>query len=388
MKKIAILGSTGSIGRQTLAVIKELHDHFKVVALAAHSNYRLIADQAWQFKPEVTALSDQEAALKLQKLNGHKIGNVLSGPEGLLSVATWPTADLIVLAQVGFSGFEPLVAALQAGKNVALANKESLVIGGEILEKLQLLDPDRLYPIDSEHSAIWQSLRGSAYEDIEKIYLTASGGPFFGYKREMLETVTPEMALQHPNWEMGQKITVDSATLMNKGLEVIEAKWLFGIKPQQIEVVVHRQSIVHSMVEYVDGSLIAQLGLPDMRVAIQYALTYPQRKHSSRKRFSPYEQQLSFAYPDRHNFPCLDLAYRALNEGKTMPAVLNGANEIAVQEFLAGKIKFTEIPTIIAGVMDKHSVVPIESVKDVIEADRWSRHHATEIASELTGRVN
>ncbi len=388
MKRIAILGSTGSIGRQTLAVIKELDQHFKVVALAAHSNDVVIAEQVRQFQPEVTVLCDQEAALKLQGHSGVDATTILSGPEGMIAAATWPSADLVVLAQVGFSGFEPLVAALKAGKNVALANKESLVIGGEILEKLQLLDPERIYPIDSEHSAIWQSLRGSAYEDIEKIYLTASGGPFFGYELEALERVTPEMALKHPNWQMGRKITIDSATLMNKGLEVIEAKWLFNLKPEQIEVIVHRQSIVHSMVEFIDGSLIAQLGLPDMRIAIQYALTYPQRKYSPRKRFCPFEQQLNFDYPDRHNFPCLDLAFQALAEGKTMPAVLNGANEIAVTEFLAGRIRFTEIPTVIAGVMDKHMVVPIDSVSAVIEADRWSRHAAAEIVSELTGRVN
>ncbi len=388
MKRIAILGSTGSIGRQTLAVIKELDQYFKVVALAAHSSDDLIADQARQFQPEVTVLYDQEAALKLQGQRGIDATTILSGPEGLLAAATWPSADLVVLAQVGFSGFEPLIAALKAGKNVALANKESLVIGGEILEKLQLLDPERIYPIDSEHSAIWQSLRGSAYEDIEKIYLTASGGPFFGYELEALERVTPEMALKHPNWQMGRKITIDSATMMNKGLEVIEAKWLFNLKPEQIEVIVHRQSIVHSMVEFIDGSLIAQLGLPDMRIAIQYALTYPQRKYSSRKRFCPFEQQLNFDCPDRHNFPCLDLAYQALAAGKTMPAVLNGANEIAVNEFLAGRIRFTEIAKVIAGVMDKHVVVPIDSVSAVIEADRWSRQAAAEIVSELTGRVN
>lgn len=388
MKRIAILGSTGSIGRQTLAVIKELDQHFKVVALAAHSSTDAIADQARQFQPEVTVLCDQEAAIKLQGQGGLEDTTILSGPEGLIAAATWPSADLVVLAQVGFSGFEPLVAALKAGKNVALANKESLVIGGEILEKLQLLNPERIYPIDSEHSAIWQALRGSVYKDIEKIYLTASGGPFFGYEPEMLKRVTPEMALKHPNWNMGQKISIDSATMMNKGLEVIEAKWLFNLKPEQIEVVVHRQSIVHSMVEFIDGSLIAQLGLPDMRIAIQYALTYPQRLYSSRKRFCPYEQQLKFDYPDLKNFPCLDLAYQALAAGKTMPAVLNGANEIAVSDFLAGRIRFTEIPAVIAGVMDKHTLVSIDSVSDVIEADRWSRHEAAEIVSELTGRMN
>lgn len=388
MKRIAVMGSTGSIGRQTLAVIKELGSQYPVVALTAGSSVDAIREQASEFNPEVIAIYDETAAGRLQDLAADKEIIVLKGVEGLVSAASWSSADLIVLAQVGFSGFEPLVAALKAGKYVALANKESIVIGGEILEEMELLDRERIFPIDSEHSAIWQCLRGSDYKDIEKVYLTASGGPFYGCELAELEKVTPEMALKHPNWSMGKKITVDSATMMNKGLEVIEAKWLFDLEPEQIEVMIHRQSIIHSMVEYVDGSIIAQIGLPDMRVAIQYALTYPERRVSNRDKYNPFGQTLTFEYPDRVNFPCLDLAYQALKAGKTMPAVLSGANEIAVNCFLSGGIKFTEIPKVIKGVMDEHITPADLNIESLVEADRWSRLRASKIVSELTGKVN
>jgi 1-deoxy-D-xylulose-5-phosphate reductoisomerase len=386
-KRIAILGSTGSIGRQTLEVIDALGSGYRVVALTAASSDQLLAEQVIRFKPEMAALSDEEAAERMAKsLNGSECC-LMKGLEGQIAAAVWPNADLVVMAQVGFSGFEPLIAALREGKKVALANKESLVIGGEILERLGLLSRDLIIPVDSEHSAIRQCLGSAPPLEVERVYLTASGGPFYGWSSEELEKVTPEMALKHPNWKMGRKISIDSATMMNKGLEVIEAKWLFNLSLDRIEVVVHRQSIIHSMVEYIDGSILAQLGLPDMRTAIQYALTYPERKKSRVKRYDPFGERLTFDRPDRDNFPCLDLACRSAKIGGTMPAVLNGANEIAVEYFLNGSIKFTEIPVIISRVMQKHDSIAVPEIEDIIDADCWSRREAAGIANELGGKV-
>ncbi len=386
-KKIALLGSTGSIGRQTLEVIETLGRGYRVVALTAGSSDELLADQIRRFKPELAVLSDAEAAGRLKNKISDTGCPVASGDEGQLRAATWPSADLVVLAQVGFSGFNPLVAALQEGKKVALANKESLVIGGAILERMGLLDRNRILPIDSEHSAIWQCLGGAGPEEVARIYLTASGGPFFGRTKAELNNVTPAQALKHPNWQMGSKITIDSATMMNKGLEVIEAKWLFNLDLDQVEVIIHRQSVIHSMVEYIDGSIIAQLGVPDMRLPIQHAITHPERSESRVERFDPFGKRLDFYPPDRHNFSCLDLAYRAARLGGTMPAVLNGANEVAVAEFIANKIKFTAIPDVIAEVMDSHTSMETPGIEDVVNADQWSRRKADEIIGVQMGRM-
>ncbi len=386
MKKIAILGSTGSIGRQTLEVIDALGPGYRVVALTAGSNYKLLVEQARKFKPEMIVLSDHGAALKLKEETKDLSCKVLAGSNGQIAAATLFEADLVVMAQAGFSGFEPLVAALKDDKMIALCNKESLVIGGEILERKGLLNRKKLLPVDSEHSAIWQCLGSSSLEDISKIYLTASGGPFYGKESTELAEVTPEMALQHPNWTMGDKITIDSATMMNKGLEVIEAKWLFDLNLDQIEVVIHRQSIIHSMVEYKDGSVLAQLGLPDMKGPIQYAITYPERRENNFEKFNPYGRVLEFEKPDRLNFPCLDLAYRAAAAGGTMPAVLSAANEEAVKLFLNGTIRFTEIPKLIEKVMNNHEIICEPEIEDAVEADRWSRLEAAAVIELLIGR--
>lgn len=388
MKKIAVLGSTGSIGAQTLEVVKALGPEYKIVALAAGKSDEILAAQVRHFKPEMAALVDEEAADRLRRKVKAENCFVQSGLKGQLTAATWPGADLIVMSQVGFSGFEPLVAALKDGKMVALANKESLVIGGEILMREGLLDRSKILPVDSEHSAIWQCLGSSSSANVSKIYLTASGGPFYGKTKEELEKVSPGEALEHPNWDMGSKITIDSATMMNKGLEVIEAMWLFNLSLDQIEVIIHRQSIIHSMVEYIDGSILAQLGPPDMRLPIQYALTYPERKKNNFKKYNPFGRVLEFDQPDRVNFPCLELAYSAAKTGGTMPAVLNGSNEAAVSAFLKGKIDFTSIPFVIETVMQKHEVISAPSVDDVVGADRWSRLEAGEIIDELMKRVN
>ncbi len=378
-KKIAILGSTGSIGRQTLDVIKTLGDNYRVVALTAGSNCHLMADQVKVFKPELAVLNDARSAEKLKQAVRGSGCTVVSGSSGNLQAATWPDADLVVMAQVGFSGFEPLVAALEKGKIVALANKEALVIGGSILKREGLLDQGRILPVDSEHSAIWQCIGNASKEELARIYLTASGGPFYGWKKAELKKVTPDQALKHPNWDMGSKITIDSATMMNKGLEVIEAKWLFDLELDQIEVIVHPQSIIHSMVEYIDGSLIAQLGAPDMRLPIQYALTYPERLESQVERCNLFEKQLDFYPPDPDNFPCLALAYRAAKADGTMPAVLNGANEVAVARFLKEELSFIEIPGVIEQVMDNHVKIDKPGIKEIIDADNWSRRRAAEI---------
>ncbi len=389
VKKIAILGSTGSIGRQTLEVIESLGEQYKVVALAAGRNENLLGDQIRRFKPELAALSDENAAARLADKNRNSGCTFMGGAKGQLCAAVWPEADLVVMAQVGFSGFESLVAALKEGKTIALANKESLVIGGDILKRLGLLDRERILPVDSEHSAIWQCLGMEPANSVKiaRVLLTASGGPFFGWKEEELEQVTPEQALHHPNWQMGNKITIDSATMMNKGLEVIEARWLFDLSLDQIEVVIHRQSIVHSMVEYIDGSIIAQMSTADMRLPIQHALTYPERKKSRVEKFIPFGKTLNFYRPDRKNFPCLDLAYRAIISGGTMPAALNGANEVAVAEFTGGRIKFTAIPKVIKQVMDEHEVKQDPGIDDVINADSCSRRRAAEIIDEQMGRM-
>lgn len=387
MKRIAVFGSTGSIGRQTLDVLKNLGCDYQVVALAAGSNDRLIEEQARYFKPKYVALFDEMAAKRLSLTLRDQPVSVMGGEAGLLRIAEDPAVDLAVMAQVGFSGFKPLITALKSGKTIALANKEALVVGGDLLERTGLLDRKRILPVDSEHSAIWQAIGAAPHQEIARILLTASGGPFFGFGKKDLANVTPQSALKHPNWQMGDKITIDSATMMNKGLEVIEAKWLFNLAPEQIEVVIHRQSIVHSMVEYIDGTVIAQLGTPDMRSPIQYALTYPARLVSPVERYNPFGSQLTFDEPDRQNFPCLDLAYRALESGGTMPAVLNGANEVAVTYFLESRIAFTAIPLVIETVMEAHHPVSNFCLDDAVEADSWARQEAKKVITRLPGRM-
>ena len=378
-KKIALLGSTGSIGRQTLEVIENLGPGYRVAALTAGSNYELLEQQVRRFRPELAVLSDESAAQTLKRRLRDTGCRVEAGPEGQITAARWPAAELVVVALVGFSGFFPTLAALEDNKIVALANKEALVVGGELLERRNLLQPERILPLDSEHSAIRQCLEGNSLDQVSRVWLTASGGPFHNWEPGQLARVTPEEALAHPSWSMGPKITVDSATLMNKGLEVIEAHWLFSLPPEQIEVVIHPQSVVHSAVEFLDGSILAQLGPPDMRLPIQYALGYPERKTNPWPRFEFFGRKLTFSAPERDKFPCLELAELALQAGGTAPACLNAANEVAVEHFLEGKLSFTGIPRLIRQVMSEHEVVLNPEPPELEETDWWTRLHAKEL---------
>ncbi len=385
-RNIALLGSTGSIGRQTLEVLEALGPDFRVAALTANKNYTLLAQQVRRYKPDLAVLSDRSAAEKLSREIDPGLCRIEAGAEAQVLAATWPGVDLVVAAQVGFSGFAPVVAALKAGKTVALSNKESLVVGGELLEREGLLKREKLLPVDSEHSAIWQCLGSTAVSRVHRIWLTASGGPFRDWPREKLSTVTPQQALNHPNWSMGPKITVDSATLMNKGFEVLEARWLFGLDLNRIEVVIHPQSIVHSAVEYVDGSVLAQLGLPDMRTAIQYALTFPDRRPNALPRLNLFGQKLTFYEPDRERFPCLELAFQAGRSGGTAPACLNAANEVAVDYFLLGKLNFTGIPEVIDAVLQEHRNISAPGVEEIVAADQWARQRARELIENPRNR--
>ncbi|MDD4237207.1 MAG: 1-deoxy-D-xylulose-5-phosphate reductoisomerase [Desulfotomaculaceae bacterium] len=380
MKKVVILGSTGSIGTQTLDVIRNLAGEFEVVGLGAGDNWRLLADQIKEFLPRAAALANQEGLSLLRKELPAQVRLELDwGREGMKSLAGMPEADLVIIAVAGAAGIYPTFTALNAGKDVALANKETLVTAGQLVMDLAARKNKSVLPVDSEHSAVWQCLNGHCLEELEKIILTASGGPFRSKSREELEKVTVAMALKHPNWSMGSKITIDSATLMNKGLEVIEAKWLFGVGYGQIEVVVHPQSIIHSAVEFKDGSVIAQMGLPDMRLPIQYALTFPRRVLGPVPRLDWTKlQKLTFEAPDTAKFPSLRLAYEAGMTGGTMPAVLNGANETAVHAFLQGRIPFLSIPIVVEKVMEKHTSINNPDLGEIMEADIWSRAIAGE----------
>ena len=380
-KKIVILGSTGSIGTQTLDVISQ-HQDMEVVGLTAHSRIELLEEQIKKFKPKMVCVMHEEKAKELKnRLQDQKINvEVVCGIEGLSTVATIHEADIVVTAVVGMIGLIPTIEAIKAGKTFALANKETLVTAGELVMSLAKEKKVSILPVDSEHSAIYQCLQGNTHKSIDKLILTASGGPFRTLPKEQLEKVTVEQALKHPNWVMGSKITIDSATLMNKGLEVIEAKYLFDVAPSQIDVVVHKESIIHSMVAYQDGSTIAQLGMPDMRHPIAYALHYPERK------VAPYIQkldlvklgQLSFEAPRKEDFPCLQLAYDALNTGGTMTAVLNAANEEVVARFLNKQISFMKISEIIHTVMEKHICINRPSLEQILECDRWAREYSRE----------
>ena len=384
MKAISILGSTGSIGCNTLKVIEHLGD-IRVVAMAAGRNVTKFAEQIAQFKPELVSCIDETGAADLERelygLNA-AIPRIETGDAGLISVATHPKAETVVSATVGAVGFLPTLHAIEAGKRIALANKETLVMAGELMTKAAETSGAEILPVDSEHNAIHQCLRGETKREVKRLILTASGGPFRQWPRERIESATRAEALDHPNWKMGEKITIDSATLMNKGLEVIEAKWLFGFDAEQISVVVHPQSIVHSMIEMIDGSIIAQMGVTDMKHAIQYALTYPTRKANCTPPIDLSQlRELNFEEPDLDRFPCLDLAFNALKAGGTMPAVLNAANETAVQAFLDGRIKLSEIAHINAGVMQSHEAEPVADLDTVLRVDRWARTAADNLLS-------
>lgn len=377
MKKLSLLGSTGSIGTQALQVVQNLREQgekWEVAALAARSSVNRLEEQARKFHPEVVAVFDEGAALSLRQSLRDTDIQVLSGMEGLCEAAAWPGADLTLNAVVGMVGLQPTLAALQAGKALALANKETLVAGGAIVMEAARKRNLPILPVDSEHSAIFQCLQGCPERGaLKKLVLTASGGPFFGRSRQELAGVTREQALRHPNWDMGAKITIDSATMMNKGLEVMEASWLFDLPEHCIEVVVHRESVIHSMVEYQDNAVVAQLGVPDMAVPIQYALTYPRRMPSPAGELDLCALgKLTFYPPDREAFPCLELCREALRRGGLVPAAANGANEQAVALFLEGKIGFLDIPRLVEAAMDRQApgVVTLETV---LEADQEAR---------------
>lgn len=386
MKRLAILGSTGSIGVSTLEIVAEHPGSFRVVALTAGRNLALLEEQIARFLPEIVAVPDQENAQRLQERIGATGPRVLYGTAGLIACAVESPADMVVSAIVGAAGLEPTLAAIEAGRDVALANKETLVIAGELVMAAVAKSGCRLFPVDSEHSAIFQSLEGHRKSDVRRLILTASGGPFRNWSLDDLQEVTPQDALAHPNWTMGRKITIDSATMMNKGLEVIEAHWLFDVPVDNIAVHIHPESIIHSMVEYVDGALIAQLGIPDMKTPIAYALTYPERLALDLPALDLCRlSQLNFAVPDSQCFPCLDLAYDAIRRGGTTPAVLNAANELAVEAFLQEKITFLDIPRIIGKVVAEHSNSTASSLELILAADAWARQMAQNVIQEIQG---
>lgn len=369
MKKIGILGSTGSIGTQTLEIVRSNED-LQVTALAAGSNVREMERQIREFSPQYAVMWAPEAADELKKKVADTGTKVLQGMDGLLEIAVMEQMDVLVTAIVGMIGIRPTIAAIQAGKTIALANKETLVTAGHIIMPLAAEKKVSILPVDSEHSAIFQSMHGENKDRVRKILLTASGGPFRGKKREELLDITVEDALRHPNWSMGRKITVDSSTLVNKGLEVIEAKWLFGVEPEGIQVVVHPQSIIHSMVEYADGGIMAQLGMPDMKLPIQYALFYPDRRPMEGKRVDFYQlSSMTFEKPDTETFRGLSMAYDAVAKGGSMPTVYNAANEKAVALFLERQIRFLEIYDLIQGAMEQHKVIQNPSVEEILETE-------------------
>lgn len=380
VKGLSILGSTGSIGVQALQVCENLS--IEVVSLIANSNVKLIAEQIQRFHPKVAALYDEKAAEELKTLIGKTDTRILKGLDGVLEAVAHPDADTVLTSVVGIAGLLPTMTAIEAGKHIALSNKETLVTAGALVKEAVTKKGVSLLPVDSEHSAIFQSLAGNRHQDLSKIILTASGGPFRGYSKDRLKHVTLEQALNHPNWSMGNKITIDSATMMNKGLEVIEAMWLFDVPAGDIEVVVHPESIIHSMVAYRDGSIIAQLGAPDMRIPIQLSLTWPERCENPYKRvdFSTLSR-LTFEKPDMETFRALKLAYEAAKVGGTLPCAMNAANEVAVELFLRGRISFVQIIELIERVMDRHIVNSQPVLNDIIDTDRTSRELARSIVN-------
>lgn len=380
---VAILGSTGSVGTQALEVIEAYPDKFDLQVITAGKNGNLLIEQAIRYQPNTVVITDKEQYQKVKDaLWSHDI-HVYCGEEALCQVVESTDVDIVLTALVGYAGLKPTMHAIWAKKNIALANKETLVVAGELVTAEAQKNGVNIYPVDSEHSAIFQCLVGEFHNTIEKIYLTASGGPFRGFTHEQLKTVTKAQALKHPNWDMGAKITIDSATLMNKGLEVIEAKWLFGLKPEQIDVIVHPQSIIHSLVQFEDGSMKAQMGLPDMKLPIQFALTYPQRWKTDYPRFNFMDYpELTFQQPDRNLFKNLDLAYHAMEKGGTVACALNAANEVAVQAFLDEQIGFLDIAAINEQVMNEISAVTNPSLEDYVKVDAESRELTHTITSK------
>ena len=387
-KGIAILGSTGSIGCNTLRVIESFgSERFRVVALGAGQNVQTLTDQIAKHLPELVSVETEEAAHDLRARLFERdidLPRIVIGEPGLIEIATHPGADCVVSATVGAVGFVPTLRALEAGKRVALANKETLVMAGELMTQAARVSGAELLPVDSEHNALHQCLRGEERAEVRRIILTASGGPFRNKTKTQMQESSVSEALRHPTWNMGAKITIDSATLMNKGLEVIEAHWLFGFSPDQIGIVVHPESVVHSMIELVDGSVIAQLGVTDMRHAIQYALTYPERHDSELPSLDLTAlSALHFELPDHDRFPCIALAYRALREGGTLPAAMNAANEVAVQAFIDERISLTDIPRVIEAVMDSHNTQPANELAAILDADRQARLSAADEIQKL-----
>lgn len=374
MKTISILGSTGSIGTQALQVAKA--HNIRVAALAAGSNVKLLASQAREFDVQYACIADKTKESELKELLSGTPTKILSGHEGLLQTASLDGVDIMLNAVVGMVGLEPTLKAIEKGTDIALANKETLVTGGKLVTELARKKNVRIYPVDSEHSAIFQCLQGNNIRDLKKIILTASGGPFFGKKKSELENVTVGQALAHPNWSMGNKITIDSATLMNKGLEFIEAMWLFDLKPSQIEIVVHRQSVIHSAVEFNDNAVIAQLGVPDMKIPIQYALLFPQRVRCDTGELSLTQYgTLTFEKPDFDTFDCLRACIEAVTKGGNLPAAVNGANEEAVRLFLGGKIGFLDIGRLVCGCLENTEYKEINTLADVLETDKAARNY-------------
>lgn len=380
--RLIILGSTGSIGKQALEVCENLG--IQIAGLSANNNISVLEEQARKFKPEFVSVIDSEKGKTLKTRLSDTSTKVILGPESMSELVTLVEADTILTSVVGIAGLIPTFKAIESGKNVALANKETLVTAGRLVMEAARRKNVNILPVDSEHSAIFQCLSGNRSQDIDRLILTASGGPFRGFTTGELKKVTLEQALKHPNWSMGNKITIDSATLMNKGLEVIEAQWLFNMELSKIEVLIHPQSIIHSMVSYIDGSIIAQLGVPDMRIPIQLALTWPERKTNGFGRVNFSEiKPLTFEKPDMEAFPCLKLALRAASAGGSMPAVMNAANEIAVSLFLDGKISFTNIAELIENVMNNHKLHTTPAIDDIIEADIWGRNETIRLFKRI-----
>jgi 1-deoxy-D-xylulose-5-phosphate reductoisomerase len=385
MKKVAVLGSTGSIGTSTIKVAEDLPDRIRLVGLAAGNNTDLLLEQTLKHKPEAVSIADPTKVREMQNVLGTR-AKVLSGDEGLIQLATLPSADIVLIAIVGTAGLKPALAAIRAGKDIAVASKEILVMAGETVMSEAKKFGVRVLAVDSEHSAIFQCLDEKPCHSVRKLWLTASGGPFRKTPKEEFASITVERALKHPSWVMGRKITIDSATLFNKGLEMIEARWLFGIEMDRVGVVVHPQSVIHSMVEFVDGSIIAQLSTPDMCLPIQYALTYPERIASNRVQTDfPKIGSLTFEEPDLDRFPALNLARHAGTAGGTLPAVLNAANEVAVQAFCAGKITFTEITEVVAETMNSHTITEHPTLPQILGADQWARQKAAEVTAKAVG---
>jgi len=375
MKKISILGSSGSIGKSTLEVVARYPDRFKVIALVVKDNIELLKEQIYTFQPEVVAVFDESAARRLQESNPEV--EVLSGMDGLITVATLDDADMVVSAIVGSAGLIPTLSAVASGKNVALANKEALVMAGNLIMSTARKSGSMVLPVDSEHSALFQCLENRDVDEVKRIILTASGGPFLRRPMEELENVTPEEALRHPSWKMGKKVTIDSSTLMNKGLEVIEAHWLFDIPPERISVLLHPQSVVHSLVEFTDGSLLAHMSVPDMKGPICYALSYPERCSDVLPTLNLAEiHELVFEEIDHERYPSLSLAYNALRCGGTMPCVLNASNEVVVKSFLNGEVPFTAIPSVVSDVMSRHDVLKGDTIEEIIDVSIWAAEEA------------